>query len=135
MNMKLRKANGEEGHILVKSFEMEDPTFESESPHVARATFSNPKSISFTFTSELYLGKTVGSKVVTSGVQSLTVPAKGTATKDFSVNMPALTIPSDIFHCYLEIKEAGVLVITFIADTDVTVIVTPAINVTGIVWT
>lgn len=138
MKMKLRKAQGKEGHILIKSLEMEDPTFESESTHVATATFVNPKTVAFDYTAELYLGKTVGSKVVTSGAKTFTLTAAGTAgaTKavDFSVSMPKLTILSDSYHCYLEVKQAGVVLITFVATEDVTCVVTPAVNVTTIVW-
>lgn len=134
MKMKLRKANGEEGHILVKSLEMEDPTFESASTHVATATFQNPKTASFDFTAELYLGKTVGTKTVTSGVKPFTLAGGASLAVAFSVNMPTLTIPSDSYHVYLEVKQAGVTLITFVATEDVICVVTPAINVTGIIW-
>jgi len=134
MKLNLQKASGEDGHILVKSMEMEDPTFESATVHVATATFQNPKTSSFDYTAELYLGKTVGTKTVTSGVKTFTVAAGGTKAVAFSVNMPTLTIPSDVYHVYLEIKHLGTLLITFVATDDVTVIVTPAINVTTITW-
>ncbi len=134
MKMKLRKASGKEGHILVKELEMEDPTFESASAHVATATFQNPKTSSFDFTAELYLGKSVGTKTVTSGVKSFTLGAGATKSVDFSVNMPTLSIPTDAYHVYLEVKQAGVVLITFVATEDVTVIVTPGINVTTITW-
>ena len=134
MELKLRKAQGKEGQILVKSLVMEDPTFESATAHVATATFQNPKTAPFDFTAELYLGKTVGSKVVTSGVKSFTLAAGTSKPVDFSVNMPTLTIPSDSYHVYLEVKQAGVTLITFVATEDVAVIVSPAINVTTIVW-
>ena len=135
MKVQLKKIRGEEGHILVKSLEMEDPTFESESVHVATATFQNPKTASFDFTAELYLGKAVGSKSATSGAKSFSLPAGDTRPVDFSVNMPRLTIPSDNYHVYLEIKQAGAVLITFVGTEDVAVIVTPAINVTTITWT
>jgi len=134
MKLDLEKAKGEDGHILVKSLEMEDPTFESATPHVATATFQNPKTAPFDFTAELYLGKTLGTKTATSGPKTFTVAAGGTKPVDFSVNMPTLAIPSDAYHVYLEVKQAGVVLITFVATEDVTVIVTPAINVTQITW-
>jgi hypothetical protein len=135
MKMQLRKAQGEEGKILVKSLEMEDPTFESGTPHVATATFQNPKTASFDYTAELYLGKALGTKTVTSGPKTFTIAANGTLPVAFSVNMPTLTIPSDTYHVYLEVKQAGVVLITFVATDDVIVTVTPGINVTTITWT
>ena len=135
MNMEMKKVNGEDGHIVVKSMEMEDPTFESETAHIAHAVFHNPKSVSFDYTAELYLGKTPGSKVVTSGSKSFSVAAGQSKTVDFSVSMPRLTIPSDSYHVYLEVKHLGTLLITFIGTEDVAVFVNPAIDVTEITWT
>ncbi len=134
MKMKLRKANGDEGHILVKSLEMEDPTFESETPHVAHALFQNPKAIAYAFTAELYLGKTVGSKVVTSGVVSFSLAAGASQTVNFTVTTPRITVTPDPYHVYLEVKQAGVTLITFVGTDDVITIVIPAINVTTISW-
>lgn len=135
MEMKLRKVMGEEGHIVVKRLEMEDPNFESETPHVAHALFHNPKTAGFDYEAELYLGKTVGDKAVTSGVIAFSLLAGASKTVDFSVSMPRLTIPSDSFHVYLEVKHLGVLLITFIGTEDVAVFVTPAVEVTEITWT
>ncbi len=132
--MNLSKANGEDGHIEVRELVMEDPDFESETSHVAHALFHNPKTSSFDYESELYLGKTIGNKVVTSGVKAFSLPAGGSKTVDFSVNMPQLTIPDDSFHVYLEIKHLGTLLITFIGTEDVGVFVTPAVEVTDITW-
>jgi len=134
MKLNLRKAQGKEGDILVRSLEMEDPTFESATPHVATATFQNPKTASFDFTAELYLGKALGTKTVTSGPKTFSLAAGATAPVTFSVNMPTLAIQSDAYHVYLEVKQAGVVLITFVATDDVTVIVSPAINVTQITW-
>lgn len=134
--MKLQIAQGKEDQILVNKLEwvdMEDPTFESESPQVAIATFVNPKAVSYNFTGELYLGKVVGTKTVTSGVVSFTLAAGATKPVNFSVTMMRLTIPSETFPVFLEVKLAGVVICTFIG-AEVTVIVTPAINVTSIVW-
>lgn len=132
--MKLQKVSGEEGHIVVERLEMEDPAFESETPHVAHALFTNPKSVAYDYTAELYLGKTVGDKVVTSGVVTFSLLAGASKTVNFSVSMPRLTIPDDSFHVYLEVKHLGVLLITFIGTEDVAVFVTPAIEVTEITW-
>lgn len=132
--MHLQKVSGEDGHILVKSMEMEDPTFESETLHTATATFANPKTVAFDFTAELYLGKTVGSKVVTSGSKAFSLLAGASKAVDFAVTMPKLTIVTDTFHCYLEVKHALVTLITFVATEDVIVVVSPAINVTQITW-
>ena len=135
MDLKLHKLSGEEGHVTVERMEMEDPNFESGTPHVATATFHNPKTASFDYEAELYLGKTVGSKVVTSGVKSFSIAAGSSKNVDFSVSMPQLAIPDDSFHVYLEVKHLGVLLITFIGTEDVAVYVTPAIEVTEITWT
>ncbi len=134
MEMKLRKVSGEEGHVIVERLEMEDPLFESETPHVAHALFHNPKTASFDYGAELYLGKTVGDKVVTSGAKAFTLAAGTSKTVDFSVSTPRLTIPDDSFHVYLEIKHLGVLLITFIGTEDVAVFVTPAVEVTEVTW-
>lgn len=132
--MKVNKASGEEGHIIVKELEMDDPDFESETSHLAHAMFQNPKTAGFDYEAELYLGKSVGDKVVTSGVKAFTIPAGGSKTVDFSVNMPRLTIPEDSFHVYLEVKHLGATLITFIGTEDVGVFVTPAVQVTDITW-
>lgn len=134
MEMKLCKISGEDGHILVKSLEMEDPAFESETLHTAHALFHNPKSVAWDYTAELYLGKTAGDKVVTSGSKGFSLTAGQSKTVDFSVNMPRLTVPDDSFHVYLEVKHLGVLLITFIGTEDVAVFVTPAVEVTTITW-
>lgn len=134
MKMELRKLNGEEGHIIVERLEMEDPTFESETLHTAHALFTNPKSIAFDFTGELYLGKTVGSKAATSGAVPFNLAAGASKTVNFSVTTPRITVTPDPYHVYLEVKQAGVLLITFVGTEDVITIVTPAINVTTITW-
>lgn len=134
MEMKFKKVSGEDGHIEVKKMEMEDPSFESETAHVAHALFHNPKSVAYDYAAELYLGKTVGDKVVTSGSKAFSLTAGQSKTVDFSVNMPRLTIPDDSFHVYLEVKHLGVLLITFIGTEDVAVFVTPAIEITTITW-
>lgn len=134
MEMKLRKLSGEDGHIIVERLEMEDPTFESETLHVAHALFQNPKSVAYDFTAELYLGKTVGSKAATSGVVSFSLAAGASKTVNFSVTTPRITVTPDPYHVYLEVKQAGVLLITFVGTEDVITIVTPAVNVTQITW-
>ncbi len=134
MEMKFKKVNGENGHIDLEKLEMEDPAFESETPHTAHALFHNPKSVSYDYTAELYLGKTVGDKAATSGSKGFSLIAGQSKTVDFSVNMPRLTVPDDSFHVYLEVKHLGVLLVTFIGTEDVAVFVTPAIDVTEITW-
>ncbi len=134
MELKMNKLSGSDDEIKVESMTMEDPAFESETVHVAHALFANPKSSSFAYTAELYLGKVVGDKASTSGPVNFTIAAGGSQTVNFSVNMPTLIIPDDNFHVYLEVKHLGTLLITFVATEDVAVYVTPAIEVTQITW-
>lgn len=134
MEMKFKKLNGENGHIELEKAEMEDPNLESETSHVAHALFHNPKTVPYDYTAEVYLGKTYGDKVVTSGVKSFSLTAGQSKTVDFSVNMPRLTIPDDSFHVYVRITHLGVELITFIATEDVLVFVMPAIEVIEITW-
>lgn len=130
----MKKLSGQDGHIIVESMDMEDPTFESGTPHTAHALFHNPKSASFDYQAELYLGKTVGDKAATSGTQSFSLLAGQSKTVNFSVNMPVLAIPDDTFHVYLEISHLGTVLITFIGTEDVGVFVTPAVEVTQVTW-
>jgi len=134
MELKMNKLSGSEDEVRIEKMTMEDPSFESETVHVAHALFTNPKTSSFDYTAELYLGKVVGNKVSTSGAINFTILAGGSKSVDFSVNMPVLTIPDDAFHVYLEVKHLGTLLITFVATEDVAVYIIPAIKVTQITW-
>ena len=111
------------------------PEFIAGSVHTARATFVNPKTAPFAYSAVLYLGKSLGDKVVKSPVKAFTIPAGGTLSQDFAVAMPTLAITQDSYHVYLEVSQAGAVIITFVATEDVVVFVTPAIDVTIITWT
>ena len=87
--------------IKVKGLQIgNDPTFEAGSTHTAQATLTNPTTKQFNYDVELYLGAT---KVATSGVGSVTIPAGGS----------------------LVVSVAGELIEHYPAAEDV-VIVTPA---------
>lgn len=132
--MDLNIARGDDSQVRVKTVEMEDPNFESETRHTAHALVINPKSVTYDYQAELYLGKTIGHKVASSGVKAFSIPGGQSLSVDFSVNMPALVVPDDTFHVYLEIRHAGAVLITFIGTEDVVVYVTPAVEVTEITW-
>jgi len=132
--MDLNIARGDDSQVKIKTVEMGDPNFESETSHTAHALVVNPKSVTYDYQAELYLGKTIGHKVASSGVKAFSLPGGQSLSVDFSVNMPALTVPDDTFHVYLEIRHAGAVLITFIGTEDVAVFVTPAIDVETITW-
>ena len=135
MEVKLKIAEGDESQVRVERMEMDDPNFESGTPHNARATFKNPKTAPFAYSGVIYLGKSLGDKVVSSPVKAFTVPAGGTLPVDFAVTMPTLSIVQDSYHVYLEVSQAGAVLITFVSTEDVVVFVTPAIDITTITWT
>ena len=134
MELSMNKLSGKNGNIVLGKMEMEDPDFESGSTHLAHALFQNPKTASFDYTAEVYLGKVPGDKAATSGAKSFSIAAGASKTVDFLVNMPALTIPTDNYHVYVDVSHLGVLLITFVASDDIAVFVTPAIIVTQITW-
>lgn len=130
----MQKAVGQEESVALRRVEMDDPAFLDETVHVAHITFQNPKAVAFNYEGELYLGKTIGSRVVTTGVIPFSVSAGASKIVDFSINMPRLTVATDTYHVYVAVSSGGVAIVTYISTEDVIVNVGPAVNITKITW-
>lgn len=105
-----------------------DPTLEAGSTHTARATLTNPTAKEFTYAVELYFGVT---KVVTSGVGEVTIPAGQSVEVSFTVTMPL--IEAD-YQPYIDAYVGAELVAHYVATELVTIVVTPAIIIGPIIW-
>ncbi len=104
------------------------PTFEGGSVHSATARLTNPTAAEFTYTVELYLGLT---KVVTSGVSTVTIPAGGFVDVVFTLQMPVV---EGAYSVYIDVWVAGSLLAHFQATQAVTIEVTPLIDIGDITW-
>lgn len=105
-----------------------DPTFDAGSSHIARATLTNPTAKEFTYALELYLDVT---KVATSGVVNVTIPAGASQYVDFTIVMPS--VEGD-YQPYLDVWVGTELIAHYIATELVTIDVTPAIEIGLITW-
>lgn len=116
--------------VKVEKLELgeKDPTFTVGSVHTARATLTNPTTKQFTYDPELYLG---AAKAATSGVGSVTIPAGGSQSVDFTVTMPTVEAT---YPVYLDVSVAGELIAHYQATEDVVIAITPAIVVGPITW-
>lgn len=114
--------------IKVEKLDMLDPTFDIGTVHVARAVLTNPTAKAFTYTTELYLGVT---KAATSGAGTITIPAGGSVSVDYTVTMPL--VEGD-YEVYLDVWVGAELLAHYKATENVIVIVTPAIEVGPIIW-
>lgn len=115
--------------VKVENLEMEDPTFEAGSSHVAVALLTNPTAKEFTYTTELYLGVT---KVATSGVSApFAIPAGGSTNVSYTVVMPASEGEHEV---YLDVWVGTELLAHYKATVNVIVEVSPAIVVGPITW-
>lgn len=114
--------------VKVEMLESDDPTFEAGASKTARALLTNPTAAPFTYDVELYLGV---SKVVTSGVGSIAIPAGQSQNVDFTITMPLV---EGVYPVYLDITVGGTLIAHYKATEDVTIEVTPAITVGPITW-
>lgn len=114
--------------VKVEKLEMLDPTFEAGSSHVASATLTNPTAKEFTYTTELYLGVT---KVATSGVGSVTIPAGGSVSMDYTIVAP---LAEGEYEVYLDVLVGTELLKHYKATENVIIEVSPAVNVGPITW-
>lgn len=134
--LEMKKAEGEgEEQVLVKSVEMDDPTFWDEATQVAAVSFTNPKGMAFDYQGEVYLGKAVGDKKATSGIVNFNIPANSSKAVNFTVKMPKLTVATDTYHVYVAVSTGGVPIVTYVATEDVVVNIKPAIDIGTITWT
>lgn len=114
--------------VKVEKLEMEDPAFEAGSIHTATARLTNPTAKAFTYTTELYLGVT---KVVTSGVGSVTIPAGGSVDVSYTVTMPLVEAEYEV---YLDVWVGTELLAHYKATENITIAISPAIDVGPIIW-
>lgn len=114
--------------VKVEKLESDDPIFEAGSTHTARATLTNPTSKDFAYTVELYLGVT---KVATSGVGEVTIPAGQSMEVNFTLTMPI--IEGD-YQPYLDIWVGAELIAHYAATEMVSIAVIPSIIVGPIIW-
>lgn len=114
--------------VKVKSLGFNDPTFGAGSSHTASAVLTNPTAKEFTYTTELYLG--IG-KVVSSGVGTVTIPAGGSATMNYPIIMPLV---EGIYEVFLDVKVGTDLVAHYKATEDVTIEISPAIEIGDVTW-
>jgi len=102
--------------------------FEAGSTHIASAVLTNPTTKEFTYQTELYLDVT---KIATSGVGSVTIPAGESATVDFTVIMPST---EGTWHVYLDVVVDTELIAHYQATDDVTVEISPDVEIGPIIW-
>ena len=114
--------------VKVEKLEASDPEFEAGSVHTARATLTNPTTRDFTYSVELYLGAT---KVATSGVGSVAIPAGGSMDVYFTVTMPT---DEGEYPVYLDVWVGTELIAHYQATENVTIVISPAIVVGPITW-
>ena len=114
--------------VIVESLEMEDPTFGSGVSKTARATLTNPTAKQFTYLVELYLGIT---KVVTSGMGSVTIPAGGSLDVNFTLVTPLVEAS---YPVYLDVWHDTTLLKHYLATENVVIEVSPTIEVGPIIW-
>ena len=114
--------------VEIEMLEMVDPTFEAGETKTARARLTNPTAKQFTYTIELYLGV---AKTATSGAGTVTIPAGGYADVNFTVAMPAAEGDYPVF---LDIWHEGALLKHYQATENVTVQISPDIEIGPITW-
>jgi hypothetical protein len=114
--------------VKVELLEMEDPTFEAGSSHSAKARLTNPTAKQFTYTAELYLRV---DKAATSGVGQVTIPAGGYVDVTFNLVMPAAEAS---YPVYLDVWSDSTLLKHYQGTENVTIAITPAIEVGPITW-
>ena len=114
--------------VEVEMLEMDDPEFQGGSTHTARALLTNPTTVNFDFVLELYLGVT---KVATSGLGTVVIAAGASEYVDFTIVMPSV---EGTHHVYLDVTVDGELIKHYLATEDITIIVSPDIDIGPIIW-
>ena len=105
---------------------LDDPEFEGGSTHIATVQLTNPTTKEFTYTVTLYLGVTA----VVSSQGVVTLPAGGTASPQFSIVMPTAEA---VYPVFLDVDVAEVNIKHYQA-ADITISVSPAIEIGDIIW-
>lgn len=112
--------------------EIQDPTFDYGTSHVAHAPVANPTPAAFTYDAELYLATSpTAAKVATSGIVTFTLAGGASGIVDFPLTMPDV---EGTFHVYLDVLVAGELIAAYVATEDVVVEVAPEIVIEPIIW-
>ena len=114
--------------VQAELLEMGDPTFEAGVTKTAKARLTNPTAKQFTYSVELYLGVT---KVATSGVGSVTIPANSYLDVSFSIVMPLVEASYPVF---LDVWYDSTLLKHYQATENVVIVISPAIEVGPIIW-
>ena len=105
---------------------LEDPEFEGGSTHIATVQLTNPTTKEFTYVVTLYLGVTA----VVSSQGVVTIPAGGVAYPQFSILMPTAEA---VYPVFLDVDVDGVNIKHYQA-ADITISVSPAIDIGDITW-
>ncbi|MBA7543047.1 hypothetical protein ES705_35373 [subsurface metagenome] len=113
--------------VEVEGLEL-DPIFEAGSSHTASAILTNPTTKEFTYTTELYLGVT---KVATSGIGTATIPAGGSVTMNYPIIAPLVEAEYEVF---LDVWVEAELIKHYQATENVVTVISPAIEVSPIIW-
>ena len=105
----------------------DDPEFEGGSVHVATVQMTNPTTKEFTYTVTLYLGL----NAVASSQGQVTIPAGSVASPQFSITMPTV---EGVYPVFLDVDVGGVNIKHYQA-ADITIAITPIIDIGDITWT
>jgi len=116
--------------VEIESLEMADPTFDGGLTKSAKATLTNTTAKQWTYDVELYFGAT---KVATSGIGQVTIPAGGSVEVTFSLVTP---IVEAVYQVFLDVKEhtSQQLLKHYLATETVTIAISPGIDIGSIVW-
>jgi len=102
--------------------------FEYGTTHVAHVPVINPTPGTFTYDAELYLGTL---KVATSGIVSFTLIGGESKTVDFAITMPSV---EGTWPVLIDVLVAGVLIAAYQAIEDVSVVITPDVDIGPPTW-
>ncbi len=114
--------------VKIEMMKMDDPTFEAGVTKTARARLTNPTAKQFTYMAELYLGVT---KVTTSGVSTVTIPANSYLDVNFTVTMPLV---EGSYPVFLDVWSDSTLLKHYQAMENVVIVISPAIEIGVITW-
>ncbi|GAI80521.1 unnamed protein product [marine sediment metagenome] len=104
------------------------PVFDYGTTHIAHAQMTNPTPAAFTYNAELYLGP---GKVATSGSVPFTLSAGQSKVVDFAITMPDV---EGTWPVLLDVFVGVDLIAAYQATEDVSVVITPDIDIGPITW-